>query len=124
MKTVFTDFTVVEEELFDKFSCVKEYYKGKLKELNENSDVICDEKQSGVFHYVKEESISLKNISYLIQFSFAVLGLNAHLNIRLLDEKNRLKVETLKVVIIKKSNFSCCSYVQPYKLILKTRKSS
>jgi hypothetical protein len=124
MKTVFTDFTVVEGELFDKFSCVKKYYEGKLKELNENSGITCDKRQSDVFHYFKEESISLKNISYLIQFSFAVLCLNVHLNILLSDEKNRLKVETLKVVIIKKSNFSCCSYIQFYKLILKTRESS
>jgi hypothetical protein len=31
MKTVITDFTMVEEELFDIFSCVKKYHEGKLK---------------------------------------------------------------------------------------------
>jgi hypothetical protein len=56
---------------------VKIYLAGKLKEWNENSGITCDDKWSDVFHYFKRESICLKNVSYLVKSSFAVLGLNA-----------------------------------------------
>jgi hypothetical protein len=56
---------------------VKIYLAGKLKEWNENSGITCDDKQSDVFQYFKKESRRLKNISYLVKYSFAVLGLNA-----------------------------------------------
>jgi len=51
----------------------------QAKEWNENSGITFDEKWSDVFQYFKKESVSLKNISYLVKSSFAVLGLNAEI---------------------------------------------
>jgi hypothetical protein len=48
----------------------------KLKEWNAKSSITCDDEWSGVLQYFRKESISLKNISYLVKSSFAVLGLN------------------------------------------------
>jgi hypothetical protein len=61
-------------------SCAKIYLVGKLKEWKENSGFTCDDKWSDVFQYFKKEIISLKNISYLVKSSFAVLGLNGAIN--------------------------------------------
>jgi hypothetical protein len=59
-----------------------------------------------VFHHFKEESVSVKNISYLVQFSLAVLVSNAAAKntFSLIDlwshERNTLMLETVKAEII------------------------
>jgi hypothetical protein len=76
IKTVVTNVTVVEE-LFDEFWCMKKCHEDKLKEWNENSGFTYGEKGSNVFCYFKGQGINVKNISYLVEFAFCVLGLNA-----------------------------------------------
>jgi hypothetical protein len=77
-----------------------------------------------VFHHFKEESIGVKNISYLVQFSLAVPVSNTAakntfslINDLRSDDRNTLTLETVKAEIIK-THYSGLTCVQFYKLIL------
>jgi hypothetical protein len=69
-KTVVTNFNVVEEKLFDEFSCMKKYCEGKLKEWNQNSGMTYGDKWRDIFYYFTEESIHVKT---------SVIWFNLHL---------------------------------------------
>lgn len=90
---------------------MKKCCEGTLREWNENLGITYDEKCSDVFHYFREKSIILKNIRYLVQFSFALLGLNAASNTLWPDENYRLKLQTVKAVIVIKTHVAHCSCV-------------
>jgi hypothetical protein len=67
----------------------------------------------------------VKNISWLVKFSFVIVDMNAAIErtcpaIKTLwsHKKKRLKLEIVKVLSISKTHFSCPSCVQFYKLIL------
>lgn len=75
-------------------------------------------------HHFKEESIGVKNIRYLVQFSLAVPVSNAVvknkfslINDLRSDDRNTLLLETVKAQIIK-THYSGLTCVQFYKLIL------
>jgi hypothetical protein len=76
-----------------------------------------------MFYCVKEVSIRVKNISYLIQFAlqFPVQMLLSNVNFfcQCSDEKNGLMLKTVQTVVVIKSYISHLSCVQFYKINLK-----
>jgi hypothetical protein len=70
------------------------------------------DKWSDVFHYFKAESISVKNITYLVQFSFetsrssnAMESTFSLLNAVWSGDKKRLKLEIVNSVMLIKVTF-------------------
>jgi hypothetical protein len=84
------------------------------------------ENWSEIFEFVRSECISLKNTQFVLEFSFAIPGISAATervfsikNTLLADEKSRFLVETIKAMIVTKTNFEELSCNDLYTLISK-----
>jgi hypothetical protein len=84
------------------------------------------ERWSEIFEFVRSECISLKNTELILEFSFAILVTSGAVEReRVLaitgalwtDEENRLRLETIKEVILTKTHFEELSCNDFYTLI-------
>jgi hypothetical protein len=90
---------------------------GKLK-------VNLDWGKSGVTYLLQNEDISFRNLLSLVEFSLALPGTNAEvemtfsvINALWTDEKNKFKVQTIKAVIVVKTHFPEVSCTDFYNLL-------
>jgi hypothetical protein len=117
-----------EDELFNEFSHITNTSKNKMSGWN--TKLITNvERWSEVFEFAQSEGISLRNIHIILDFSLAIPGTSACVeivhsirNAVWTDEKNSFLVETIKIVIVTKTNFLDLSCNDFYTLILKKHK--
>jgi hypothetical protein len=120
MKTVVPDFSLNADDLFHEFSCVQKCCESKLEVWNEKNDQNVTEKLCEMLAHSTKENIYAVNIKCLISFCLALPGYNAPIergfsirNVLRSDEKNRLKIETVKALTIVKTHFkdvSCSEF--------------
>jgi hypothetical protein len=117
-----------EDELFNKFSHITNVSTNKMSDWNTNF-ITAVERWSKVFEFVQSDSISLRNINIILEFSLAIPGTSASIervfsitNALWNEGKNSFLVETIKAVIVTKTHFQDLSCNDVYTLILKKPK--
>lgn len=107
-----------ETQLYDEFLSLKLYLQKVINEWNEQK-LNCEERWKKIFSYSKEYGISFENFSQLIQLIMCVPGTNAPterifsiMNKIWSAEKTQLNINTLKAMLIVKTNFdlSCIEF--------------
>ncbi|XP_036320408.1 uncharacterized protein LOC118734840 [Rhagoletis pomonella] len=108
-----------DSELFDEFTCVKNYATpNKLKEWT-NGGRLVDSKWAEIFQHFMKNSIPFQNILKIVEFNLCLPGSNAPtervfsiLNNISTDEKSQMKIETVKSILITRCNYelSCLEF--------------
>lgn len=129
VKSSVRDFTADEGELFDEYCCVSKYCEGKLLDWNINPNISVSEKWQEIFTHFHNERVCLKHLRSLVEFSLAIPGSNASIErvfsvIKAFwtDEKNSLKLETVKALTLIKTTFVSLPCMGFYNLIIKENK--
>lgn len=101
-----------EDELFDEITNVNAYCATKLDEWNE-LQLSSSKRWVNVFQHFEKEHVSCENVKLLIEFIHSMPGSNSTverlfsvMNSFWTKEKSSMKVETVKAVLILKSNIN------------------
>jgi hypothetical protein len=101
-----------EDDLFGEFSCVQKYWESKSEVWNDKNDQNVTENWCKMLAHFKKEDINVVNVKCLISLCLTLPGSNTLIehvfsvvSVLWSDEKNRLRIETVKALTTRKTSF-------------------
>lgn len=107
-----SNISINDTDVFDKFSCVQNYVSSEKKFEWKESQMSAGDGWVEIFKFFNEKMIQFENISKIVEFCLCLPGSNAPiervfsiLNNVWTNEKNNMKIETIRSILICKCNY-------------------